>query len=242
MNEQIKIIAETPDYLVLNKPAGILVHPTQANETDTLADWLKENYPKIKKVGDAPERPGIVHRLDREASGLLVVAKNQKMFDVLKKQFQEREIEKEYLVLVYEKILADEGEIDFEIDRGREGRMVSRPRIDKTLLKNVDKDQPGKESLTEFWVEKRYARFTLLRVRIHTGRMHQIRVHMFAYNHPVVGDQLYLNRKLIKKNEQKIDRLFLHSAKLCFNDLKGEKKCFESELPLELKEYLKKLN
>ncbi len=239
MNKDIKIIAETPEYLVLEKPAGILVHPTSAKETDTLTEWLLEKYPKIIKVGDSPERPGIVHRLDKDASGLLVVAKTQPMFEHLKKQFQERLINKEYLVLVYGKISADEGKIDFAIDRGPDGRMVSRPKTDLLSVAKVGKEQPGKLALTEFWVEQRFIRFTYLRVKIHTGRTHQIRVHMFAFNHPVVGDELYLNRKLVKKNEQKLGRLFLHSTKLCFADLKGEEKCFESELPEKLNNFLK---
>ena len=236
-----KIIIETADYLVIEKPAGVLVHPTLAREPNTVVDWLKKKYPKIKNVGDSSERPGIVHRLDKEASGLLAIAKTQVMFEHLKKQFQAREIDKEYLVLVYGKVSREEGVIDFEIDRGQEGRMVARPKVDKLSLAKVKDIQEGREALTEFIVEKRFARFTLLRVKIHTGRTHQIRVHMFAYTHPVVGDQLYLNRKLIKKSEQKLNRLFLHSTRLCFNDLVGEKKCFESGLPEELQAYLSKL-
>lgn len=240
-NKSIKIIVETADYLVINKPAGVLVHPTAAKEKDTVADWLRKKYADIIKVGDSKERPGIVHRLDKEASGLLVIAKTQKMFEHLKRQFQARETEKEYLVLVYGRMEKDEGRIDFAIDRGKDGRMASRPKVDKFDVEKVGKEQPGKEAVTEFWAEKRFTRFTLLRVRIQTGRTHQIRVHLYAYNHPVVGDALYLNRKLIKKSEQKLDRLFLHAARLCFADLAGERKCFDSELPAELKEYLAKL-
>lgn len=237
----IKIITDKPEYLVIEKLAGILVHPTQAGESNTITEWLIKKYPKIKNIGDSPERPGIVHRLDKEASGLLVIAKTQKMFEHLKKQFQTREIEKEYLVLVYGQMSKDEGIIDFEIDRGKDGRMVSRPKINKFKVDKVGKEQPGKEAITEFWVEKKFVRFSLLRVKIHTGRTHQIRVHMFAFTHPVVGDKLYLNRKLIKKSEQKLDRLFLHAIKLCFYDLAGEQQCFESDLPVELSDYLIKL-
>ncbi len=238
---EIEVISETPDYLIINKPAGLLVHQTEAGEPCTLASWLLKKYPKLKKVGEALGRPGMVHRLDREASGLLAVAKTQKMFEHLKKQFQERSVVKEYSVLVRGVVKKDFAVIDFEIDRGAGGRMVARPKTDKLKVKNVDKIQPGKEAITEFVVEKRFARFTLLKVKIHTGRTNQIRVHLFAYTHPVVGDKLYFNRKLIKKNEQKLERLFLHSAKLCFRDLSEEKKCFASELPAELKNYLDEL-
>jgi len=265
INRKIKIVAETPDYVVVEKPAGMLVHPTEAGEANTLVDFLIEKYPEIKKVGDFEKpsavftkvatkhssafrrgkgvylRPGIVHRLDKEASGLLVIARTQKMFDNLKKQFQDREIEKEYSVLVYGHIAKDHDLINFDIDRGAEGKMVSRPKIDLLKLKNVKKIQPGKESITEFWLEKELSRFSLLRVKIHTGRTHQIRVHMFAYGHPVVGDMLYFNKKLVKKTEQKLDRIFLHAQKLCFEDLAGEKVCFESKLPKELKKYLEGL-
>ncbi|MEK7064959.1 MAG: RNA pseudouridine synthase [Patescibacteria group bacterium] len=238
---KIKIIEEAVDYIIVDKPAGVLTHPTQAGEKDTLINILLKKYRGIKKVGDSPERPGIVHRLDKEASGLLVIARTQEMFEHLKKQFQDRTIEKEYIALVYGKMFKEHGVIDFAIDRGKEGRMVSRPKTDLLSVAKVGAAQPGKEAITEYFLEKTIGRFSLLRVKIHTGRMHQIRAHMFAFNHPVVGDTLYLNRKLVKKNQPKLDRLFLHSAKLCFVDLKGEKKCFESQMPEELNDYLKKL-
>jgi 23S rRNA pseudouridine1911/1915/1917 synthase len=238
----INIKAETDDYVVIEKPAGVLVHPTEAKENGTIAHWFVKKYPKSAKVGDSLERPGIVHRLDKEASGLLVLAKTQKMFDYLKKQFTDRTIEKEYLVLVYNEIDRDHVIIDFPIDRGVEGRMVARSRVKEFKLKHVDVELGGKDAITELFVEKRFsARFTLLRVHIHTGRTHQIRVHCFAYGNPVVGDTLYMNKSLIKKNEQSLDRLFLHAHKLSFNALSGERVSFESALPSELKAYLQGL-
>ncbi len=238
---KIKIIQEADDYIIVDKPAGVLTHPTQAGEKNTLIGFILKKYKEVKKVGDSPERPGIVHRLDKEASGLLVIARTQEMFEHLKKQFQDRTIEKEYDVLVYGKMSKEHGVIDFAIDRGREGRMVSRPKTDLLSVDKVGSAQPGKEAITEYFLEKTIGRFSLLRVRIHTGRMHQIRAHMFAFNHPVVGDTLYLNRKLVKKNQPKLDRLFLHSAKLCFNDLAGEKKCYKSDLPSDLSAFLNSL-
>ncbi len=233
----IHIIHESNDFLVVEKPAGLLVHPTQASEKDTLAGRLIHLFPGLAGVGDSPVRPGIVHRLDRDASGLLVVAKTQKMFEHLKSQFKARTIKKEYVVLVHGLVEKEYGSIDFTIDRGKEGRMVARPKV--TLnLKNVNKMQPGKEALTDYSVEKRFVRHTLLRVRIHTGRMHQIRVHMFAFNHPVVGDTLYINKKLSKKSDRPLHRMFLHAQTLCFQDLSGKEMCFSSELPQELQSYL----
>ncbi len=238
--KEIKIIKETDDYLVINKPAGLLVHPTEANETHTLAHWLGEQYPDIKKVGEDPVRPGIVHRLDREASGLLVVAKTQKMFKHLKKQFKNSEVIKEYTVLVHEVVEREDGMIDFLIDRGPEGRMVSRPKIDDLLLRHVDKIQPGKTARTEFTVEQKFINYTLLNIRIYTGRTHQIRVHMFAYGHPVVGDDLYYNKRF-KKYNRGLDRLFLHAYHLQFTDLKKNIVDTEIPLPKELQEFLKSI-
>lgn len=237
--KKIKIIVETDDYLVIHKPAGLLVHPTLAQEKNTLTSWLLKKYPSIENVGESKLRPGIVHRLDRDASGLLVVAKNQKMFDFLKKQFQERSVEKFYKVLVYGNFEKKYDKIDFEIDRSKSGKMVSRPKIDKLRLKNIKKIQSGKEALTEFWLEKNFIRFSLLNVKIYTGRTHQIRVHMFASNHPVVGDNLYSNKKLIKKTDKKLDRLFLQAYKLSFLDLNNKKIDLEIKLDKELAIFIK---
>lgn len=234
------IIAETDDFILVNKPAGMLTHPTAAKERDTLTDWLVAHDSKISQVGH-PDRPGIVHRLDKEASGALVIAKSNEMMEYLKKQFQARTVEKEYVVLVYGRVRADHGIIDFAIARGAEGRMASRPKTDLMRVRNIGKMQTGREAVTEFDVEKRYPRFTKIRIKIHTGRMHQIRVHMFAYGHPVVGDTLYVQKKLVKEKEKKLSRLFLHAEKLCFADLEGKRVCFEAALPEELQGFLNEL-
>lgn len=236
----IQVIAEEDEYLVVYKPAGLLVHQTQAGEPETLAAWLVEQYPDIVGVGESDVRPGIVHRLDKDASGLLVVARTQVMFEHLKKQFQDRKVKKIYSVLVYGNFDVDHEIIDFDIDRGTDGRMVSRPKTDKLKLKNVTQIKDGKKSLTEFWVEQEYIRFSLLRVQIHSGRTHQIRVHMYATGHPVVGDTLYFNKKLIKKQDT-LDRLFLHAKELAFVDLKGNEVSFEMDIPEQLHNFLKPL-
>ncbi len=230
------MVAETPDYLVVSKPSGMLTHSTNKNEPDSLAALLVKKYPKIKKIGDDPVRPGIVHRLDKEASGLLVVARTQSMFDSLKEQFKNHTIEKEYLVLAHGRVARDWGEINFPIDRGENDRMVSLPKTRKG-----QEHEEGKQALTEFLVEKRFINFTLLRVTLHTGRMHQIRAHMLAYNHPVVSDSLYYQKKRPAKWDKKCGRLFLHCVKLGFVDLSGAKQTFESPLPIELESFLKLL-
>ena len=232
--KDIKIIATTPDYLIVEKPTGMLTHSTEKNEPDSLATLLAKKYPEIKKVGDDPIRPGIVHRLDREASGLLVIARTQKMFDHLKDPFKNRTIEKEYSVLVHGRLSKDWDEINFPIGRSDTAdRMAAIPQTVKGLATD-----DGKVASTEFIIEKRFVNFALLRVTIHTGRMHQIRAHMLAYNHPVVGDPLYYHKKRKPAWDEKCGRLFLHSAKLGFVDLSGEKKVFTSPLPAPLAHFL----
>lgn len=232
-----KIMAETPDYVVVDKPSGLLTHPTQADEKETLSGWLANKYPEMKKVGDDPARPGIVHRLDKEASGLLVAARTQKMFDYLKAQFKNRTIEKEYIVLVHGKVAKDWDEINFPIGRSEtSAKMAAMPRTVRGLP-----SEAGKEAASEFEVEQRFVNFTLLKVKIHTGRMHQIRAHLFAYNHPVVGDPLYFQKKRKSVWDKKCGRLFLHCSRLGFADLSGEHEVFTSPLPKELAEFLKKI-
>jgi 23S rRNA pseudouridine1911/1915/1917 synthase len=235
----VKIIADEKNYLIINKPSGMLVHPTQANEKHTLTQWILKKYPEIKHVGEESLRPGIVHRLDKEASGLLVIAKTQKMYLHLKKQFKQRTIEKEYGVLVYGTIKKTHATIDFAIGRGEKGKMVSRPHVDRLSLRKIRNVREGKESLTEFWIEKNLVNFTHLRIRIHSGRTHQIRVHMQAYSHPIVGDNLYYNKKNKNKRGSDLGRLFLHAQKLCFNDLEEKRVCFKSKLPKKLNDFLK---
>lgn len=232
-----KIIAQTKDYVVIAKPIGLVVHPTLAKENNTLVAWLVKKFPKIKTVGDDPKiRPGIVHRLDKDASGLMVVALNQPMFENLKEQFKNRTIQKEYLALAHGRVSRDWDEINFPIGRGsRHDRMAARP--EKNAL-----DENERQAKTEFTVEKHFVNFTLLRVTLHTGRMHQIRVHLLAYNHPLVGDPLYNQKKRQSKWDALCGRLFLHSTKLGFTDLNGAKQIFENPLPKKLATFLKTLS
>lgn len=238
--EKIRVLKETEDYLLIDKPAGLLTHPTE-KESYSLVTWILEKYPELADVGEDAKRPGIVHRLDRHASGILVLAKTQKMFMHLKKQFQDRTTEKYYTVLVHDQIAADHDTIDFLIDRGKSGAMVARPHVKEVTLSNVSALQDGKESLTEFWVEKRLVNHSLLRVRIHSGRTHQIRVHMHAYNHPVVGDTLYTQKRFLRKKESGLDRLFLCATTFAFTDLSGERVETSIQLPDVLQEYFHSL-
>jgi 23S rRNA pseudouridine1911/1915/1917 synthase len=252
INDFPEIIFEDDACLVINKPAGLAVHHGGNIEGLTLTDLLVHRYPTIAKVGDDPVRPGIVHRLDKDVSGLMVVAKTEKSFISLKEQFQKREINKQYLALVYGKVENDDDDICFPIKRSRDGyRMAAMPLNAADLLirrspKSRDKGNisglfKAKEAITSFKVIKRFVNYTYLEVKIKTGRTHQIRVHFFAYGHPLVGDTLYFTKKTKAKNDKlSLGRVFLMASRLSFFDQAGEKKDFTINLAPELASFLPK--
>lgn len=231
----LKIIDKTKDYLIINKPAGLIVHGAPHIKEPTLIEGLIKKYSKIKKVGDDPARPGIVHRLDKLVSGLMIIACTNESFDNLKKQFQKRTVAKYYTALVYGQIEADEGRIDFPIYRSKGGyKMVALP---KTVKR--EKNPLGRTALSEFEIMKRYINYTFLKVRIKTGRTHQIRCHLAAFGHPVVGDDLYgTNKTRLKNKKLGLNRIFLHAHRLEFDNLRGERKKYKLELPDELTDLL----
>ncbi len=230
---KIKIIHETDEFLIINKPAGLAVHGLN---NYTLADWLIEKYPDIKKVGDDPERPGIVHRLDKDVSGLMVIAKTQPAFDNLKNQFQNRTIKKEYTALVHGKIQKDSATINFPIRRARTGYKMA-------AIPATVKGQPaetGRLAETEFIVLQKLINYTLLRIKIKTGRTHQIRVHLAAYDHPIVGDDTYGTAKTRAQNKKlNLGRIFLIADHLAFTDLANNRQDYKINLADELKNLLK---
>lgn len=246
----LPIIFENDDYLVINKPAGLAVHGGGNIKEPTLADFLIEKYPDITEVGDDPVRPGIVHRLDKEVSGLMVIAKNQASFDNLKNQFKTRQVIKEYVALVYGKVANDYGEINFPIKRSKEGyKMAALPLKTEDLLSRrhpQDRDRgnisglfQARQALTYFQVLKRFVNYTLIRVKIKTGRTHQIRVHFFAYGYPLVGDELYTTKKTSLKNKKlALGRVFLVADHLAFKNRAGELQEFKIDLPSELENFL----
>lgn len=224
----VPILYEDENFVVVNKPAGIIVHPM--NDTDkrpSVIGSIIKARPGMKKVGDNKLRPGVVHRLDRAVSGVMAIAKTKKAFEELKRQFAEREVEKEYVALVYGRIAKDHDVILFKIARSKTlGRMVSRP-----------EGQEGKEAHTEYDVIERYKTATLVQVVIKTGRTHQIRTHFKAIGHPVVGDALY-HTKIVNIRPIEMDRLFLHAKRLTITMPDGTRKTFVSELPDDLKRML----
>ncbi len=191
MPPEIKILYEDKDILAINKPSGLIVHSDGRTKEPSLSDWLIEKYPDIKKVGEPWRatngeiiwRPGIVHRLDRDTSGALLIAKTPESFEFLKKQFQERRVKKTYRVFVYGLVKTDTGLIDKPIGRSksdfRKWSAEYGARGDK------------REAVTAYAVLKRGKNATYLEAYPETGRTHQIRVHLKAIGHPVVYDQLY---------------------------------------------------
>lgn len=227
-----QLVKETNDYLIIEKPAGIVVHPAPGISEPTLIEGLLSKYPELKEVGDDPMRPGIVHRLDRDVSGLMVVARNQNMFNYLKQLFKEREITKKYLALVIGHLNQPDGVINFPLARSRNkhGKMAARSKSDNDT----------RDAITKFELINLYQPASLLKIEIETGRTHQIRAHLAALGYPIVGDKLYRPKKLNFKATP--ERLFLHATELSFVDQNGEEQIFTSPLPKELNDFLNKLS
>jgi 23S rRNA pseudouridine1911/1915/1917 synthase len=225
------VLHEDPNYLIIDKQAGLLVHPTEQMEDDTLANGLIAHYKELKDVGDHELRPGIVHRLDKNVSGLLLVARNQKAFEYYKDLFKSRDITKIYHALVHGIMEMPTGDITLRISRSKtKGRMAAHP---------AGSDL-GKEAHTEYEVLKTLKHFSYLKVQIHTGRTHQIRAHLNALEHPIVGDPLYKQRAV--KQKLHVQRPFLHAKELSFVDQEGNSVHYESKLPKEFDDILKRID
>ncbi len=210
---KVKVLDQQKDYIIIDKPEGVLSHPDANTKHGTIVDAALTIDPKIAKVGEDPERPGIVHRLDKDVSGLMVIARTQHGFEHLKKQFAEHSTQKKYIALVYGEIVLDEGDIKFRIARSTtKGRMAARPEHETT----------GKAAWTHYKVVTRYRNATLLQLEIISGRTHQIRAHMLAMNHPIIGDKVY-TRSGLERNVQ-APRLMLQCIFLAFNDPATEEK------------------
>jgi 23S rRNA pseudouridine1911/1915/1917 synthase len=226
----IRIVFENNNLIVIEKPAGILSHPTFYDREGTVVNWLLAHYPDIKTVGDNPERPGLVHRLDKNTSGLMVVAKTQESFLNLKRQFQDRTIHKKYVALVVGVPKETSGIIDYPL-------LVS---LGGTVKRKVDKKKiAGTPALTHWKTIRTFGEtYALLEVEPKTGRTHQIRVHLAAIHHPVVGDPLYGGKLAMQLG---LPRQFLHAYYLEFKDLDATALSFESQLPSDLQEVIDRL-
>lgn len=229
MEYDLKIVYENDDILVIDKPASLVVHPGAGHKQDTLSNALIARYPQIREVGD-PARPGIVHRLDEDTSGLIVAAKTPTGYDYMKNLFLNRDIQKEYITLVHGVPSKLHGIIDEPI-----GRSSTHVKMKVGI---------GKDALTEWRVlatneqETGVDKMALLRVKLHTGRTHQIRVHMAHIGHPIFGDQLYGGMHK-KSDGESTNRQFLHAASLRFSLPDDTLIDLESPLPDELQALLK---
>ncbi len=228
-NLPLQILFEDSEILVVDKASGMVVHPTDhgGHVAGTLVNAVLFH---LKKKASEDRRPGIVHRLDRETSGCLVVAKTEAAKTFLGKEFAERRVEKFYLALVVGKLKTLRGRIDAPL--GRDPRDPTRRR--------VSTDSDAREAITEFEVVEQFAEATLVRVKLLTGRTHQIRVHFQSIGYPLIGDPTYSSKKLNEKFAA--PRMFLHAAELKFRHPKTKELVeFNSPLPVELKNYLRRL-
>ncbi len=219
----LRILYQDSDVIVLDKPAGLVVHPGAGNEAGTLANALLHHFPEIALVGP-PDRPGIVHRLDKETSGIMLAARSETGYDSLLGQFKRHDVWKTYLGLVHGRVTAPEGRISWPIGRhATDGKRIS------------TRSRHPKHAETNFRVLRVYDDATLLEIRPVTGRTHQIRVHLSAAGHPIIGDKLYGRKKKAKM----APRLFLHAHSISFlHPATGERLEFASPLPGELEAYL----
>jgi len=256
---KIKILYEDKNLMVLDKPAGVAVHQDgKSYKEKTVSDWILENYKGLEKVGEPMEveykgkkikiiRPGIVHRLDKETSGVLIVAKNQKTFLLLKEQFQNHEVKKVYQAFVYgfvsdpkaSLLTGKRGVINVPIGRSpKDIRMWTAGRGAK---------EPLREAVTEYTVLDRFVdnenkkgeqshQFSYVEFYPKTGRTHQIRVHSRYINHPIVSDPLYKGER---ENALGFKRLALHAKSITFKLPNGEMKTVESPLPTDFKKVIK---
>ena len=210
----LEILYEDSDLAVVIKPRGMVVHPAAGHPDGTLVNALLANLDSLGGIG-GELRPGIVHRLDKETSGLMLVAKNDETQEALSRMLKDREIEKHYRALAEGKFKEPEGEIDAPIDRSKKDR------------KKMAVDPEGRPALTRWKVLAEGHGCTLLDVHILTGRTHQIRVHLKSIGHPVCGDELYGNGRGVK-----VPCLMLHAYSLCFEHPKTkEKMMFTAQLP-----------
>lgn len=233
-----KVIYEDESLLILDKPAGVVVNRAESVKGQTVQEWVEKYLGIRNQESGIGGRAGIVHRLDKETSGLLIVAKTPEAFENLQRQFKERRVKKTYLALVHGEVKPEEGEIQVPIGRLPWNR------------KRFGVLPGGREAVTKYKVlsikhyelGKKRESFSLLELYPETGRTHQIRVHLKYFNHPIFGDSLYAGRKTARADRKILPRLFLHAVKISFlHPESGEIMTFESPLPAELTTFLKTL-
>jgi 23S rRNA pseudouridine1911/1915/1917 synthase len=240
----VDVLYEDDDVLVVNKPAGLVVHPAHGHPTGTLVNAVVGKI--TSDTGRAAARPGIVHRLDKDTSGVMIIAKNDVAQLALARQLQGRRFEKEYLALVWGEVMAGR-RIDAPIGRDPVNRKKMSAAATGKSLRDSNRVRRSREAVTRVVAAEHFGRMlTLAQVAIHTGRTHQIRVHLSAIGHPVVGDPLYggVHRRVPGdlRAVTHLDRPFLHAARLAFtHPTDGRRMAFESPLPADLQHVLDEL-
>ena len=221
----LNIVYEDDDIMVIDKPSGLVVHPGSGNHSGTLANGLLF-YTKNLSDENGEQRPGIVHRIDKDTSGLLLIAKNNTAHQILVEEFKDKQVSREYIALLTGEFKNKNAIIDCPIGRDEQNRK----RMTVTA-KN------SKQAITHLTVLKRYEGYTLVRLKLETGRTHQIRVHMKYIGYPIYNDPVYTNKNCTKFGQ------FLHADKIHFvHPITKEKMCFTSEIPKEITEFLNTLN
>lgn len=237
--EKISVLYEDEDIVVINKPSGIVVHFDGKREEPTLTDWIEKNYPESRDVGEplilsnsnVIKRSGIVHRLDRETSGVMLIVKNQSAFLFFKKQFQDRNVHKIYHAFVYGEIKEDDGVIDRPIGRSKNDfRQRSAQRGARGTMRKAE---------THYKVITKDRGFSFVEVVPKTGRTHQIRVHFKAINHPVVSDSLYAPKK---EKGLGFERLALHAYSIEFSLMNTKKIKIIAPYPEDFKKAFNTMN
>ncbi len=227
---KIEIIYQDEDILVANKPPGMITFREGQDDGEFLMDYLIKQEPSLKKVGEAP-RYGAIHRLDRETSGIVLVAKTNESFEYFQKQFKERKVVKEYIALCFG-FFKKEDIIETHIGRSPKDRK-------KQKVFPLYNPKHPRLAITEYKVLKNFKNYTLIKAIPKTGRKHQIRCHLAHIGHPIAGDKLYSFKN--QSHPENLNRHFLHAKYIKINTLKHGLKEFDLDLPDDLKSVLNKL-
>ena len=248
----VSVIYEDKNFVALNKPAGLLTHPLRGRDESALTDWIIKHYPEAMSVGDDPEnRPGIVHRLDKDTSGIILIARNNETFDYFKKLFQAHQVKKTYLALVHGRVSPKTGLVNqpIRLKKNSIRRTLhlgknAKPAVTEYRVLKVLNSRPYKD-YRSYMSGEEPAYFSLLEVTPQTGRTHQIRVHLKSIDHPVVGDKLYSFRSLQGAEALAaslgLKRQFLHAESLEFSLPGGRRMKLTADLPEDLQNFLNRL-